>query len=117
MNLWWNIGTNLFQIQRNGDKLIAATILKGWALPPAVSAVDGVADWMTVFGIFIIADLQQAVGFSLHETVMKKQDSKQVPRSELGKQFYSHVTVDLTGWRQLKDLGPLIQYEIGCDWK
>ena len=98
-----NIETNLFQIQCDGDKLIAAAILKGWALPPAVSAIDGVADWVTVFGIFIIADLQQAVGLSLHEPVMRKLDSKQWPSSKRGKQFNQvDLTVDLIGWRNLE---------------
>jgi hypothetical protein len=62
-------------------------------LPPAVCAIYSVADWVTVFGIFIIADLQQAVGLSLQEPVLRKQDSNQGTTSERGKQFNPHVTV------------------------
>jgi hypothetical protein len=43
----------LLEIQCNGDMIIQGAIGQGWTLPPRVSSIDGICDWVTAS--FILA--------------------------------------------------------------
>lgn len=50
----------LFEVEGDGDPFETTTVLQRGTLPPAVGPVDDVGDGMPVFGVFIVAHLNNS---------------------------------------------------------
>jgi len=47
---------NLFEVERDGDRVELSSVGNGRTLPPAIAAVDGKLDWVTIRRARLVAD-------------------------------------------------------------